>query len=104
MKTLDKQKMKHLKAAAPSGGDSWFFCPPFKSSGIGTSHTVDGSEIPRPTSGGKGSLSHYLQGFIITVHPKRWLALGFLNQKIVALPGQKQVKHRHVDVPEDSLV
>lgn len=29
VKTLDKQKMKHLKAAAPSGGDSWFFLSAF---------------------------------------------------------------------------
>jgi len=28
VKTLDKQKMKHLKAAAPSGGDSWFLSAP----------------------------------------------------------------------------
>ena len=51
VKTLDKQKMKHLKAAAPSGGDSWFFVRLFSIPGLViTSHTVDGSEIPRPTS------------------------------------------------------
>ena len=49
---------------------------PAKSHGKTTIHPVDGSEI-RLTSWGKGSLSHYLQGFIHV----RWLGMGFLNHQ-----------------------